>query len=429
MDAKTIFTTASVMVLANGALLALIYRELPAQLRAAARYWCLGTLLVAGGCVLFAFGDVLPRAIMLGLANGALAFGLTAYYGAIREFHGLRTRVAQYLPAAFATACVFWFTAITPDFKVRMAVVSVVWLWLMVMCIRILMDKARGHASLARTILTGMFVAIMLYAAVRGVLYLTADLPRDFAIESGNNWLNIVSALLMTLLPVLGTTAFLLMCSDLLRRGVEQAAATDYLTGLPNRRSLAQSGAITFVETASRGGCFSIAIFDIDEFKKINDTYGHDVGDRALVHVANLLRTEVRAADMIARTGGEEFVVLFRAQGEAEALAATERMRAIIEASRFDLGPGALSFTISAGLAVHHAEDRSYEDILSRADKALYRAKAAGRNRVEVAPGEGEGHRRPAQDAEVVVPERRIISDPPAIYADAPQTAWSRAEP
>mgnify|MGYP001590324910 CR=1 FL=1 len=399
MDAKTIFTTASIMVLANGAILAAICRELPARLRGAAGSWCLGTLLIALGCVVFAFGQSLPRPLMLSAANAAFVFGLTAYVVAIRVFHRLEIRAWHFLPAVVVTGSIFWFSALMPDFRVRIAIVSVAWVWLMAMCIRVLTDRKRGDASLARTILAAMFSAVALYSIARGLLYLGTDIPDAFAVETGGNWLNVLSALLLTLLPVMGTTAFLLMCSDRLRRGLERAAATDYLTGLPNRRSLAAVAAGAFVAAKAEDGGFAFAVFDIDKFKAINDTFGHEAGDRALVHVANRLRRAMRQTDTIARTGGEEFVVLFRDLPREGVLAITERMRATITSSEFFVEGNRVALTVSAGLAFWQPDDAGYDAVLRRADSALYRAKANGRNRVETA---GEG--MPATARMVVAP-------------------------
>lgn len=411
MDAQTIFTTASVMVLANGAILTAMGRELPASLRPAAIHWCLGTLLIAFGCVVFAFGGPLPRPLMLSAANMAFAFGLTVYLVAIRLFLRLEIKAWFFLPALVASGAVAWFSAVMPSFSARMVIVSIVWAGLMLVCVRDLADPSRGNPSLARSILGAMFAVVGLYAVARCGFYLLAAPPADFAVEAGGNWLNVLSALLMTLLPVMGTTAFLLMCSDRLRRGLERAAATDYLTGLANRRSLAKAGADAFVEARAGGGEFAVAVFDVDKFKAVNDSYGHDTGDRALIHVANRLSGQLRPTDIIARTGGEEFVVLLRVLAPDDALAIAERMRLAVEQSDFSVDGRRVGLTISAGLAVRIAGDADYDSVLRRADDALYRAKENGRNRVETAPGDVSPPDDPAAG-------RLVICDPPAMSGE-----------
>src|SRR5690606_31042976 len=138
------------------------------------------------------------------------------------------------------------------------------------------------------------------------------DVPADFHIESGASGWNLVSAIILTMLPIVGTTAFLMLCSDMLRARLERTAATDFLTNLPNRRAVSERGAHAFEQAAASQGGFSVAVIDIDDFKSINDQYGHETGDRALVHIATRLREEIRAADMVARSGGEEFIALFK---------------------------------------------------------------------------------------------------------------------
>ncbi|HMM63886.1 MAG TPA: GGDEF domain-containing protein [Mesorhizobium sp.] len=385
MEAGTVFTAVSLMMLANGVVLAVASHDWPAALRPAAIYWQAGTMLIAAGCAVFAFGAPLPRPVMLVGANGFIVFGLTAYYAALQQFDGIRPARWQFLPAVAATACVAWFSTVTPNFQIRIVVVSVVWVWLLLASISTLLGGWHGATSLSRKILTGIFVLVTTYAVARLIVYLQMAPGPDFAVESGENWLNLLSPIFMTLLPVVGTTAFLLMCSDNLRRQLETAASTDYLTGLPNRRTLAKCGAERFRKAREHGTGLAVAVLDIDNFKAINDAHGHDVGDRALVHVAGHLHAQIRKADMIARTGGEEFAVLLADPDHAAAIAAVERMRRAVEQAQFNTGTARLSVTISAGVAVYRAGDTAFEDMLLRADQALYMAKSAGRNRVESA--------------------------------------------
>lgn len=384
MEAGTVFTTVSLMMLANGLVLAVVSRDLPAALRPAATWWQAGTMLIAAGCAVFAFGAPLPRAVMLLGANASMSFGLTAYHGAIQRFVGAPPSRWLFVPAGVATAGVAWFSIVDPSFQTRLVIVSAAWVWLMVATIRALRSGAPQDASLSRRILTGIFWLVLVYTLLRVAAYPIMKPGRDFAVESSANWLNLVSPIFMTLLPVVGTTAFLLMCSDKLRRQLETAAATDYLTGLPNRRTLARSGREHFRRAQEQATGFAVAILDIDNFKAINDTYGHEVGDRVLVHIAECLKAETHGANMVARTGGEEFAVLLAKPGH-EAVAVVERMRLAVQQAHFSTGSATIAVTLSAGVAAHRPGDRTFEDLLRRADQALYAAKAGGRNRVEIA--------------------------------------------
>lgn len=385
MDAKTVFTIISVTILTNGTALAIAYRGLSTPLRPAARLWQWGTLLIAAGCALFAWGDFLPRPLMLTLANGTMVFGLTAYCLALREVHGLKLYPRLYAPAIGVTLGIFWFSAIVPDFKVRVIIASIAWLILAIVALHALTRRPSASLSSSRNLLIGLLVLLAVCVTIRLAIYLSPEIPSDFMIEKEASGWNLICNIMLAMLPIVGTTGFLMLCSDVLRGKLEHAAATDYLTSLPNRRSVTQRGVQMFDEAVQSQGSFAVAVVDIDIFKSLNDRYGHEAGDRALVHVANRLRAETRANDMVARSGGEEFTVLFSDMDSARARAAAERMRVSIEQGNFCWAEQLVPITVSTGVATRRHDDKCFEDILRRADQALYRAKSAGRNRIEVA--------------------------------------------
>ncbi len=192
----------------------------------------------------------------------------------------------------------------------------------------------------------------------------------------------VVVSLIAGMLPVVGTSTFLLMISEQLRRQWEHAASTDHLTGLSNRRTLTDAGAIRIDQARREQFGLAVAIIDVDHFKSINDRFGHDVGDLALKHVAERLRAACRENDLPARQGGEEFVVIFSRADATQATAAAERIRQQLESTPFVGGPTPLTITASIGLAVMTQPDDDLDALIHRADEALYRAKHAGRNRV-----------------------------------------------
>lgn len=385
MDAGTIFTTVSLMTFANGAVLAVVSRDLPPELRVAARDWQIGTMLVAAGCAALAFGAPLPRPIMLLVANGPMVFGLTFYYAAVQRFNGAHQRAWHWIPAIVATVVVVVFSTVVQDFRIRVIVVSLAWTWLMGASAWTLLRNSREDSSVSPKILAGLFALIMTCTFARLLAYLIMGAGPNFAIETGASWLNLLSPILGAILPVIGTTTFLLMCSDNLKRQLKAAAATDYLTGLPNRRTLAKYGTETFRTVKQRETGLFVAIFDIDKFKSINDRFGHEGGDQALVHVSGILRSDLRQEDMIARTGGEEFALVMPGVNHIEGIEHVEKIRLAIEQSRFSIEENEVAVTVSAGGATFRIDDAAFEDILRRADQALYKAKAGGRNRVEFA--------------------------------------------
>lgn len=204
--------------------------------------------------------------------------------------------------------------------------------------------------------------------------------------------------------PLLGP-AFLLFTALLLvavadqgRRLLERAT-TDALTGLPNRATFLERARREIARAERSGGSLALAMLDIDHFKRFNDRYGHQAGDRVLVQAGRAVAGAVRGIDLAGRYGGEELVVLLvDVEGEA-AVAAVDRVRAAIAEVRVPHVPDAV--TASAGVALHHgAFDRAdVAALIRRADQALYRSKADGRDRTTVEP---RGPERPASPAEVL---------------------------
>ena len=168
---------------------------------------------------------------------------------------------------------------------------------------------------------------------------------------------------------------------------------TDALTGLRNRRALDQELATRFATAGRYHRALSVAVVDVDHFKQINDSFGHQMGDIVLREVASLLRRGTRATDVVARLGGEEFCLLLPETGLFEAAQVGEKIRALIASSVADF-PGV---TVSVGIAsMPHSHVQSAEELMFAADAALYRAKNNGRNRVECEKRTDRHARRPA---------------------------------
>jgi len=167
------------------------------------------------------------------------------------------------------------------------------------------------------------------------------------------------------------------------KRRLEQLASHDSLTGLRNRRSFLELAGHEIARTRRKGGSLCVLMIDIDHFKAVNDTYGHAAGDVVIRDIAHLIRDEAREADIVARFGGEEFVVLLPDCDFADARAFGERLRASVAAHRLRHDGEELSVTVSVGCAQFTPQATDLEAALDSADHALYIAKRSGRNRVE----------------------------------------------
>jgi diguanylate cyclase (GGDEF)-like protein len=385
MDPQTAFLIATLMMLANGGVLGLMHRDLPKTLRPAATSWRIATLLIAGASILFAIQGQLPAAFVLPLSNGMVMLGFTGYWRAIRQFYGRPENFWIVLPMLAGTAGVFWFIAVSPNLLARVLIVSLAWLAIFAGCIGTLRSPEQRDRALSRRVLGGMFVADAVFVVLRAGFFLFGGGKHLANVVDGASWINAATPMMIAVLPVIGTTAFLLMCSERIRRQWERAASTDYLTGLANRRTMTDAGESRFMRCRQGGAGLALAVIDIDHFKLVNDQYGHDIGDGALKHVASRLEAACREPELPARQGGEEFVVLFDHVDADGAHAAGERLRRAVEAECFATRDLSLKLTVSVGVAVLKQDDPDFDYLLRRADTALYAAKAGGRNRVEVA--------------------------------------------
>ncbi|MCR6632533.1 MAG: GGDEF domain-containing protein [Magnetospirillum sp.] len=172
----------------------------------------------------------------------------------------------------------------------------------------------------------------------------------------------------------------------LAERALERRASTDALTGLANREHFFRRAEGELARRTRSGAALAVLMMDVDHFKHVNDTWGHDAGDRVLTAVAEQLRPHARETDVLARTGGEEFVLLAVGATLGDAVEIGERIRAAVGALRVSADPGAIPVTISVGCTTVAPDDTAIDPALKRADHALYQAKRQGRNRVMAAP-------------------------------------------
>jgi diguanylate cyclase (GGDEF)-like protein len=167
-------------------------------------------------------------------------------------------------------------------------------------------------------------------------------------------------------------------------RRLELLSITDGLTRLHNHRYFQDELGRAFEESQRYQRPLSLAMIDIDFFKKVNDTYGHAVGDEVLKSVARHFRDSVRSTDLVARYGGEEFAVMMPETTLPDSITFAEKIRALVETTALETQAGTIHATVSIGVAsVPHTRIHSPKELIVAADKALYRAKKSGRNQVQ----------------------------------------------
>jgi diguanylate cyclase (GGDEF)-like protein len=369
-----VFAMAVFLTVLTGGLLGLMQRDLPESMQAAATWWRRSTLLVAGGVALMGAQQWLPLGLGTGLGNGMMMVGITGYWVAIRRFYQLGHSMTQWLPALTGAVVIPALAFAGIGFAWRSALATALWCWVgggVILDLR----RASNDRARSRLVMQGLFGALMFFMVARA-LYLFVSQESSLVDDT---LLSVLTPAIAALLPILGTTIFLLLASERLLREWERAASIDALTGLANRRTVTADGHRRLASTQAT----AVAVIDIDHFKAVNDRYGHDGGDKALIHVAQCLQRACRSADLAARQGGEEFIVLFECTTDETAVAVGERLRTAVERSAAALpGNVSLRLTVSIGVALAVAGD-TLDSVIRRADTALYRAKTNGRNRVE----------------------------------------------
>jgi diguanylate cyclase (GGDEF)-like protein len=227
-----------------------------------------------------------------------------------------------------------------------------------------------------------------------GVAHAVTLLLLPEASSYAGRWIDVMVSVCVLAFVVL---ALIERNSRLLDR-LSQEGRTDALTGLLNRRGFDERAALELARARRDGSPVAIALLDLDHFKRINDEWGHDTGDRVLVATAELLADVSREIDVVARFGGEEFVVLLPGTDEPEAMAFAERVRTQLAAGALEQLPGV---RLSAGVAAALAPAQVNE-LVQAADAALYSAKRAGRDRTVTRPVLSAAHPEPEPAAVAV---------------------------
>ncbi|MDI4635562.1 GGDEF domain-containing protein [Pelomonas sp. V22] len=341
--------------------------------------------------LLLALANALLAASLGGNAMRGLAWDWLAYWGANLMAIAAFALMRQAVPAMMGERTPWWPTALLLALcAVLLAAVPFGSSWLPIInfgamglltlvCAVDAWRRLRRHAraGLALALASPLFLVAALLL-LRLALLLSGHNTHLRDADDGNlAWL---WAVLLMSLVLNATLAFLVLMRLILR--IRRLTERDALTDALNRRAFGELLAAEHGQLG-RGRSHALVVLDIDHFKRINDSLGHAGGDAALRHLVQVLQACLREADQLGRLGGEEFGVLLPLSDLPGALCAAERMRAALQARPLEWQGQRVDMTASFGVAVAVADDIDPEALMLRADQAMYRAKAAGRNRVE----------------------------------------------
>ena len=378
LDIRTTIMIAAALTLLIGISLRYALRDYPAVLWPSMRLWILGILLQPTGWVLYGARDLLPDLLTIVLSNTLLAVAFAKLVQAVHLFGQRPIRpVHLYAPVFAVAALELVFTYAEPSMRWRGVTVSLVLGLQLFGALRALLGWSPNRRSHLLT--AAAFIALGATLVVRALLETVRPFVLSHALAATPMQTIVFS--LAVLFPTIATLGFVLMCSDRLHQELERHATTDMLTGIGNRRTLEELATRAVAAAHRHRRALALLLIDADHFKQINDDYGHEAGDAALKLIAAILRHESRDEDLLGRLGGEEFVIVLPEAAEAAAMAGAERLRHAIEQVEFVARAQRVPLRVSIGIATLLPGD-DFAALLRRADRALYAAKRAGRNRV-----------------------------------------------
>lgn len=277
-------------------------------------------------------------------------------------------------------AIIAWHIAVDPHVGIRMTVVpAFAALTMLLSAYMILTHRERTRpAEWVVAIGLGVFAITQVGAASLAFMQGATGDESIAAAYRHFNFLTLPAGYVVTSMLII-----LMMASDISAK-LKKMAVQDQLTGLLNRRGFEEYGSRAFAVARRTGQPMSVIMTDIDRFKYINDKFGHAAGDMALAHFARLFSESRRQEDVAARVGGEEFALLLPGTDLRDAMAIADQLCAKIGSTPLDTTVVGLPMTSSFGVAAISKKDESLDDILLRADRALYRSKRAGRNQVDL---------------------------------------------
>lgn len=378
LDLRSFNFLAALQCAVMGAVLLGMRRNVPSNIKGL-RYWGFAPLLALGATSFYALLGYAP-ALLVGLGGNGLVMACTVTLMAgTCEFLGLRWRWWPWVTLVLAClAGLSVFFVIWPDYRPRMLIFGLGMAAICAAHTQVLARHGRGFA--ARLMLLAMAWQTLVLV-VRALSTYWVDTAQTQRFDAGSViHMVFVATFSFTILMVLVSAQ--LMASERLRQEFEHLASHDDLTGTLNRRAILRLAEQAHARWQQAGEAYALLLLDLDHFKHINDNHGHQAGDRTLVKTANTLQQSLRPGDRVGRYGGEEFVALLPASDLASAGRMAERLRARVEGLPADADTPAC--TVSIGVGFVQAGDASWDDVMGRADQALYRAKAAGRNQVSL---------------------------------------------
>jgi len=370
-----IFIISFFVALAMSGILLILAQTYPKTIRGL-REWSLGALAIALCFPLFIARDHIPDLLSVILANLTLLLAFMALNVGTRKFAGTPPKYNRVLLALFVLTFVVlfvWFTYVQPD--IRMRVGTMVLFTLIVVLDQLFLVLRALPRTMGRHIWVSSLAIMIVSRLVRLGALLIGFSPPTGVFDTSASQLVYVAIPALTI--PLGTISLILLASEKLRHALEFISRHDGLTKCLNKNAAMEELEREIAHTRRHGNKLAIMLFDLDNFKDINDTHGHLEGDRILVEFARKVKASLRASDQLTRFGGDEFMAILPDADLEQARLVANRFQ---EAGR-ESQP--VAWSVSIGISAWQDPDDTLDALLTRADKALYKSKALGRDQTQ----------------------------------------------
>jgi diguanylate cyclase (GGDEF)-like protein len=375
IDPRTVVLLAGVQSGLMALVLYALKRSYPASIKGLGD-WSAALLLVFFGTVLAMGQGTLHDLISISLTRFLIASGLYLTYVGTQRFFGVTPRVWPWMSVITGvTLLQMWFTFVQPSYHVRLVLANV--LAGCLFAAHALLLFRQGASTFARALAMVVTASMSAIQWMRLVTSFFLPMGAD-VFETAPHHVIYVTSLAFCILLL--SISLVLMATERLRTELEHLAMHDSLTNALTRRHMNEACEEELERCRRHGRSMALLVMDLDHFKAINDSYGHQAGDRVLVNFVVMVNALLRRPDQLGRFGGEEFVALLPDTTLDEAVLVAERIREAC--ARGAQSPGV---TVSIGVTTNQKDKDTIDTLLTRADAALYRAKDLGRNRVETA--------------------------------------------
>ena len=349
-------------------------RSYPASIKGLGE-WSAGLMVLFLACALASTKNILPEFLSVTCSVFLLLIGIYLNYFGTQRFFGVQPRIGRWVGVmALALLGSMWLTWIEPSYLGRLRLFITLMAVLFGFHAHLVWRRSSMRLAKILTLIAfmGMF-AIFLARLVGSFLFAVGDEVLDMELR------HLIFITCFSFSIFLSSTSMVHMASDRLHAELQYLATHDPLTNALTRRHMNDECMTELARCRRHGHSMALLMMDLDNFKAVNDHYGHQAGDRVLVDFVARVNALLRQPDQLGRFGGEEFVVLLPETTLAEALVVAERIRVACDAT------GSVpDCTVSIGVTTYEKDSDTMDALLARADAAMYRAKTKGRNRVEI---------------------------------------------